>query len=128
MLYSIFQLHILINYFLIAVKQYFAIVIILADQNHAKQLLQCMRYIELMLNPTSNSRIIFSLGLGRRLQNNIRSFVSKNKRIFESSHVFLLIFYQCCSYPLIDYRMPPKLDYCFITSTSLVSVAVSTWI
>ena len=29
---------------------------------------------------------------------------------------------------LIGYRMPPKLDYCFITSTSLVPVAVSTWI
>ena len=29
---------------------------------------------------------------------------------------------------LIGYRMPPKLDYCFITSTSLVPVAVFTWI
>ena len=29
------------------------------------------------------------LGLGRRLQNNIRSFVSKNEQIFEGSHVFL---------------------------------------
>ena len=29
---------------------------------------------------------------------------------------------------LIGYRTPPKLDYCFIMSTSLVPVAVSTWI
>ena len=28
----------------------------------------------------------------------------------------------------IRYIKPPKLDYCFITSTSLVPVAVSTWI
>ena len=29
---------------------------------------------------------------------------------------------------LIGHRMPPKMDYCFITSASLVPVAVSTWI
>ena len=37
--YSIFQLHIL-SYYLIVVRQYFAIMIILADQNHAIGLLQ----------------------------------------------------------------------------------------
>ena len=44
---------------------------------------------------------------------------------FEGSHVFLIIFYQCCSH-LIGYRMPQKLDYCFVMSTSLVPVTVST--
>ena len=39
--YSIFQLHILsYMYYLIVVRQYFAIVITLADQNHAISLLQ----------------------------------------------------------------------------------------
>ena len=56
------------------------------------------------------------LGLGQRLQN---SFVSKNERIFEGSHVFVSLTFN-------GYRIPPKLDYCFITSTSLF--AVSTWI
>ena len=28
---------------------------------------------------------------------------------------------------LIGYRTPPKLDYCFIMSTSLVSIAISTF-
>ena len=37
--YSIFQPHIL-SYYLIVVRQYFAIAIILADQNHAIRLLQ----------------------------------------------------------------------------------------
>ena len=32
------------------------------------------------------------------------------------------------AHTLIGYRMTPKLDYCFITSTSLVPVTVSTWI
>ena len=36
-------------------------------------------------------------------------------------------FYQI-ALTFIGYTMPPKLDYCFITSTSLVPVAVSTWI
>ena len=40
---------------------------------------------------------MYVLGMGRRLQNNIQSFVSKNERIFEGSQVFLLIFYRCCS-------------------------------
>ena len=37
-------------------------------------------------------------------------------------------FYQCCLRLDWLYRKPPKLDYCFIMNTSLVSVAVSTWI
>ena len=68
----------------------------------------------------------YVLGLGQRWQNNIRSFVSKNERIFEGLHVFLTLFINV-ALTLIAYRMPPKLDYCFVTSTSLVPVAVSTW-
>ena len=56
------------------------------------------------------------------LKNNIRSFVSKNERICERSHVFLIN----VALTLIGYRTPSKLDYCFITSTSLVPVAVFT--
>ena len=54
------------------------------------------------------------------------TFESLSAKMNEYSKV-RTCFYQCCSY-LDGYRMPPKLDYCFITSTSLVSVAVSTWI
>ena len=55
----------------------------------------------------------YTLGLGRRLQNNIRRF----------AHVFINVVLI-----LIGYRKPPKLDYCFITSTSIVPVVASTWI
>ena len=41
-----------ITYYILTVKQYFAIAIILVDQNHVIRLLQCMRYIELLLNPS----------------------------------------------------------------------------
>ena len=60
------SIHVYYNYYLIAVRQYFAIAIILADQNHAIRLLlqcnnianlQCMRYIELLPNP--NYKYIF---------------------------------------------------------------------
>ena len=43
-----------------------------------------------------------------------------NKKL-EGSHVFLPMLL------LIGYRKPPKLNYCFIMSTSLVPVTVSTW-
>ena len=39
------------------------------------------------------------------------------------AHIFIKI-----ALTFIGYTMPPKLDYCLITSTSLVPVTVSTWI
>ena len=47
----------------------------------------------------------------------------KRTNIRRFTRVFIIV-----ALTLIGYRMPPKLDYCFITSTSLVPVAVSTWI
>ena len=52
------------NCYLVAVRHNFAIVIILAEQNNAIQLLhipiilQCMRYIELLPNPNPDVHII----------------------------------------------------------------------
>ena len=46
-LYSIFQLH--NNYYLFAVREYFAIAIILADQNHAIRLYQSNNIIMYMI-------------------------------------------------------------------------------
>ena len=51
---------------------------------------------------------------------------SKQKQTGKYSKV-RMYFYQI-ALTFIGYTMPPKLDYCFITSTSLVPVAVSTWI
>ena len=61
---------------------------------------------------------VYVLGLGWRLENNLWSFVSKNNWRF--THVFINVVLT-----LIGYRKSPKLDYCFIMSTSVVSVAVS---
>ena len=60
--------------------------------------------------------------LGRRLQNKIQSFVSKNERIFKVARVFNNFFINV-ALTLIGYRTPSKL---FITSTSLVPVTFST--
>ena len=49
---------------------------------------------------------------------------AKMSKTFEGLHVFLPMLL------LIGYRKPPKLNYCFITSTSLtlcIPVTVSTW-
>ena len=46
-----------------------------------------------------------------------------NKRRFEGSHMFLSMLVLLSV--LIGYRQPPKLDYCFLMSTSLVPVSVS---
>ena len=55
-------------------------------------------------------------------QYQICSFVKKS---LEGSHVFLIIFYQRCSH--LDWlQKASKLDYCFLTSTSISPVAVST--
>ena len=51
------------------------------------------------------------LWLGQRLQTT-----------FEASH--MVFFYINVALTLIGYRKPPKLDYCFITSTSLVPVGL----
>ena len=47
------------------------------------------------------------LGLGRKLQNNIWSFVSKNNQIFEGSNMFLIIFIDV-TLTLIGYKTPSK--------------------
>ena len=62
---------------------------------------------------------------GTNSQYQIRSFVKKSFECFEGSHVFLILFINV-ALTWIGYRKPPKLDYCFITSTNLVPVAVST--
>ena len=59
---------------------------------------------------------------GMNSQYQIRSFVKKS---FEGSHVFLILFINV-ALTWIGYRKPPKLHYCFIMSTNLVPVAVST--
>ena len=46
---------------------------------------------------------------------------------FEASNVFLIFFINV-ALTWIGYRKPPKLDYCFITSTNLVPVTVCTQI
>ena len=53
-----FQIHILqlYNYYLTAVRHYFAIVILLADQNHV--ILKCMWYIEVSPNPRVYDQLI----------------------------------------------------------------------
>ena len=61
------------------------------------------------------------LGLGPRVQNKLRQ--QKQTNIQRFKRVFINV-----ALTLIGYRIAPKLDYCFITSTSLVPVAVSTWI
>ena len=44
---------------------------------------------EQQVSLSSCSTCIYLLGLGRRWENGLRSFVSKNERRFEGSHVFL---------------------------------------
>ena len=56
---------------------------------------------------------------GTNSQYQIGSFVKKSLEGFECLHLFLIIFYQCCSHLA-------KTGYCFITISSLVPVSVST--
>ena len=49
--------------------------------------------------------------------------LQKQTNIGRFAHVFIND-----ALTLIGYRMPPKLDCCFLMSTSCVPVAVSTWI
>ena len=49
----------------------------------------------------------FCIGLGQRLENSLRSFVSKNEQRF--ARIFINV-----ALTLIGYRKLPKLDYCFI--------------
>ena len=58
------------------------------------------------------------LELGQRLENLLRSLSVKTNEV---SDMFVSVLF-------IDYKKSPKLDYCFIMHTSLVPVAVSTWI
>ena len=80
-------------------------------------------------------RLQYTLGLGPRLENRAGTKVGKQgwdqgwKTVCEALSVkmngYLKVrtcFYQCSFY----FDWPSKLDYCFITSTSLVPVAVST--
>ena len=71
--------------------------------------------------------IYIHIKAGTNSQYQIRSFVKKSFEGFEGSHVFLILFINV-ALTWIGYRKPPKLDYCFIMSTNLVPVAVSTQI
>ena len=70
---------------------------------------------------TCNS-VYLHIKAGMNSQYQIKASLRKFFKGFKGLHVFLI----SVAPTLIGYRKPPKLDYYFITSTSLVPVAVST--
>ena len=85
----------------------------------------CKMYQSVCLSFYSSINVcarVYILGLGRRWENGLRSFVSKNKRtkVRRFTRIFINV-----GLTLIGYTKPPKQDYCFITRTSVVPVSVS---
>ena len=66
--------------------------------------------------------VLIVLELGQVCKTTFEASSAKTNKYSKFAHVFINV----ALIILIGYRMHPKLDYCFITSTSFVPVTVST--